>query len=105
MVAWRYEISSLMVEKIFHEWAQRTSEILFQLSKGNYVSLRGNVISSILCISRKYLWKQLDVLDCIDVKQNCQLVIVNFRIKDVEYGSFCQLILIICKLLYLKAWS
>ena len=95
MVAWRYEISSLMVEKIFHEWAQQTSEILFQHSKGNYVSLRGYVISSILFISRKYLWKQLDVLDCIDVKQNCQLVIVNFRIKDLEYGSFCQLILIL----------
>ena len=95
MVAWRYEISSLMLEKIFHLFAALTREILFQHSKENYVSLRGYVISPILCISRKYLWKQLDVLDCIDVKQNCQLVIINFRIKDLEYGSLCQLILIL----------
>ena len=55
MVAWRYEISSLMLEKIFHLFAALTREILFQHSKGNYVSLRGYVISPILCISRKYL--------------------------------------------------
>ena len=29
MVAWRYEISLLVLKKIFHEWAQRTSEIFF----------------------------------------------------------------------------
>ena len=29
MVAWRYEISLLVLKRKFHEWAQRTSEILF----------------------------------------------------------------------------
>ena len=38
---------SSRVEKIFHEWAQRTSEIFFQHSKRNFVSPRGHVVSSI----------------------------------------------------------
>ena len=47
MAARRYEIS-LRVLKIFHEWAQRTSEIFFQHEKRNFVSPSGHVIFYLL---------------------------------------------------------
>ena len=45
-VRW-YEIS-LRVLKIFHEWVQRTSEILFQHEKRNFVSPSGRVMFYLL---------------------------------------------------------
>ena len=50
---------SSRVEKIFHKWAQRTSEIFFQHEKRNFVSLRGHVISSIYTI---FDWKGTPLL-------------------------------------------
>ena len=51
MVAWRYEISLLVLTKIFHEWAQRTSEIFFNTRREISYLREGHVISSILSFS------------------------------------------------------
>ena len=47
MVAWRYEISLLVLKKIFHLFAALTHENIFQYSKRNFVSPHGHVISCI----------------------------------------------------------
>ena len=47
MAAQRYEIS-LRVLKIFHEGAQRTSEIFFQDKKRHFISPSGHVIFYLL---------------------------------------------------------
>ena len=52
MAARRYEISLRML-KIFHEWAQRTSERFFQHEKKNFLSPSGHVMFYILC---KHQW-------------------------------------------------
>ena len=45
MVAWRYEISLLMLKKIFHAFAALACEMFFN-TRRNFVSPRGHVISS-----------------------------------------------------------
>ena len=67
MAAWRYEISLLEL-KIFHEWAQRTSEIFFQHSKRNFVSPSGHVMFFLL-----YRQKDID-----------KIIEGNYRHYDID---------------------
>ena len=51
MITWRYEISLLMLKKIFHEWAEQTSEIFSTLEHKFLISVRP---CNILCFFINY---------------------------------------------------
>ena len=50
MAAQRYKIS---IRVIFHEWAQRTSEIFFQHEKRNFISPSTHVMFYLLYIKHQ----------------------------------------------------